>query len=146
MKKTKQILLSLILLVSFNAISQNATERKPYPVLIQENNVIIDTAVARLIANDLVSGDVCKLELKITKNNLDLTKKQLVLKDSIIGNVEKQKNDLIKIISKKDEIFAKQEEISATYKKDLSKQKRTTFLYKLLSLLGIISTTYLIIK
>jgi len=77
---------------------------------------------------------------------LDLTKKEVVLKDSIINTLGKQKQDLTLIISKKDEMFAKQEEISNTYKKALSKQKATTFLYKLLSLLGVVSTTLLIIK
>jgi hypothetical protein len=57
-----------------------------------------------------------------------------------------QKEKLNLIISKKDEMFSKQEEISNTYKKALSKQKTTTFLYKLLSLLGIVSTTLLIVK
>jgi len=58
----------------------------------------------------------------------------------------KQKEALNLIILKKDEMFTKQEEISNTYKKELSKQKATTFLYKVLSLLGVVSTALLIIK
>jgi hypothetical protein len=77
---------------------------------------------------------------------LDLTKKEVVLKDSIINTLGVQKEKLNLIISKTDEMFAKQEEISNTYKKSLSKQKTTTFLYKALSLLGVVSTTLLLIK
>ncbi len=93
-----------------------------------------------------MSGDVCKTEIKLVRSNLTLTKKEVVLKDSIINVLGRQKDDLNLIISKKDEMFTKQEEISNTYKKALSKQKTTTFLYKLLSVLGIVSTTLLIIK
>jgi uncharacterized protein YjgD (DUF1641 family) len=77
---------------------------------------------------------------------LDLTKKEVVFKDSIINTLGAQKEKLNLIISKKDEMFTKQEEISNTFKKELSKQKGTTFLYKMLSMLGVVSTFLLIIK
>ena len=135
-----------MMLVCGKSISQTVTQKKSYPLQTQENKVAIDIIIARLIANDLVSGDVCKEEIKLVRSNLDLTKKEVVLKDSIINTLGKQKEALNLIISKKDEMFIKQEEISNTYKKELSKQKRTTFLYKFLSVLGLLSTTYFIIK
>ena len=70
MKKIKKILLSLILLVCGSSISQTVTPKKSLPKQKQESNVVIDTTTARLIANDLVSGDVCKAELKLVKSNL----------------------------------------------------------------------------
>jgi len=82
----------------------------------------------------------------LVRSNLDLTQKEVILKDSIINTLGKQKEKLNLIISKKDEMFTKQEEISSTFKKELSKQKRTTFLYKFFSLLGVVSTALLIIK
>jgi len=127
-----------------SSISQTATPKSQLPK--QLNKVEIDTAVARLIAKDLVSGDFCKSEIKLVRSNLDLTKKEVVFKDSIINTLGIQKEKLNLIISKKDEMFTKQEEISNTYRKALSKQKATTFLYKLLSLLGVVSTAILIIK
>jgi len=146
MKKLKLISLSLMMLVCGRSISQTVTQKKSYPPQTHENKVVIDTTVARLIANDLVSGDVCKAEIKLVRSNLALTKKEVVLKDSIINTLGKQKDDLNLIISKKDEMFTKQEEISNTFKKELSKQKGTTFLYKMLSMLGVVSTFLLIIK
>ena len=130
-----------MMLICGNAISQTGTPKSNKPNLVR-----IDTIVARKIANDLVSGDFCRAEIKLVRSNLDLTKKEVVFKDSIINTLDKQKEKLNLIISKKDEMFTKQEEISNTYKKALSKQKTTTFLYKALSLLGVISTTLLIIK
>jgi hypothetical protein len=135
-----------MMLICGSGISQTATQKKSYPRQTQDNKVVIDTSVARLIANDLVSGDVCRAEIKLVRSNLSLTKKEVVLKDSIINTLSTQKEKLNLIILKKDEMFTKQEEISNTYKKALSKQKATTFLYKALSLLGFVSTTLLIIK
>jgi hypothetical protein len=134
------------MLLCGRSISQTVTQKKTQIPIKQESSVVIDTTVARLIANDLVSGDVCKEEIKLVRSNFELTKKEVVLKDSIINTLGKQKEKLNLIISKKDEMFTKQEEISNTYKKELSKQKRTTFLYKFLSVLGIVSTTIFIIK
>jgi len=131
------------MLVCGNAISQTGIPKSNSKV---SNLVTIDTLIARKIANDLVSGDFCRAEIKLVRSNLFLTKKEVTLKDSIINTLGKQKEALNLIISKKDEIFTKQEEISNTYRKELSKQKATTFLYKALSLLGVLSTTYFIIK
>jgi hypothetical protein len=134
------------MLVCGSSISQTVTPNKSLPLQKQENKVVIDTSIARLIAKDLVSGDVCRAEIKLVRANLDLTKLEVVFKDSIINTLGQQKEALNLIISKKDEMFTKQEEISNTYKKALSKQKTATFLYKLLSLLGVVSTTLLIVK
>lgn len=127
-----------------SSISQTATQNRK--TVIQSSKVVIDTSIANKIAVDLVKGDVCSEEIKLVKTNLDLTKKEVFLKDSIIKNLDKQKVNLNLIIFKKDEMLTKQEEISNSFKKELSKQKRTTFLYKLLSLIGIVSTTLLIVK
>jgi hypothetical protein len=135
-----------MMLVCGRSISQSVTPQKLSITKKQESSVVIDTTIAKLIAKDLVSGDVCKAEIKLVRSNLALTKKEVVFKDSIINTLGTQKEKLNLIISKKDEMFSKQEEISNTYKKALSKQKTTTFLYKLLSLLGIVSTTLLIVK
>jgi hypothetical protein len=132
-----------MMLICGNAISQTGIPKSNSKV---SNLVTIDTLIARKIANDLVSGDFCRAEIKLVRSNLELTKKEVTLKDSIINTLGKQKEKLNLIISKKDEMFTKQEEISNTYKKELSKQKRTTFLYKFLSVLGVLSTSYFIIK
>jgi len=113
---------------------------------IQKSNLVcIDTTIARRIAIDLVAGDVCKEELQLTKNNLMLTQYKVKLKDSIINKMEEKEYDLNGIISKKDDMFKGQEEISKSLQKELRSQKSTSFLYKILSVLGICSTTYLLI-
>ena len=53
--------------------------------MIQQNIVVIDTSVAHLIADDLVKGDECLKEIELVRANLDLTIKEVTLKDSIIN-------------------------------------------------------------
>ena len=133
-----------MMLLCGRSISQTATQINKAPQ--EQNKVVIDTSMARKIATDLVKGDVCRAEIKLVKDNFKLTQEEVVKKDSIIKTMQEQKVKLNLIIDKKDEMFVKQEEISNTYRKALSKQKATTFIYKALSLLGVISTTLLIIK
>ena len=132
------------MLLCGRGISQTATQNNK--TLREQNKVVIDTSIARKIGTDLVKGDVCKAEIKLVKDNLKLTQEEVAKKDSIIKTMRRQKNDLNLIIDKKEEMLVKQEEISNTYRKALSKQKATTFIYKALSLLGVISTTLLIIR
>jgi hypothetical protein len=132
-----------MMLICGNAISQTGTQTKINTN--KSNTVCIDTIVAKKIANDLVSGDVCKEEIKLVRENLTLTEKKLVVKDGIIKGLEEQKFNLNAIISEKDKQFQLQKDISDSFKKELSKQKRTTFMYKALSLIGIATTGILIL-
>lgn len=123
-------------IVSGKSISQTDTK----------NKVVIDVEIAKKIANDLVSGDVCKAKLKITENNIFLLEKKVSLKDSVIANLEKQNYNLGLVISYKDDAMMKQEEISKSYKSELRKSKTATFIYKVFAYIGIGATGYLLIK
>jgi hypothetical protein len=138
MKKHKLMALSILMLVCGKSISQTD---------IQKNSLVcIDTTIAKRIAIDLVAGDVCKEELTLVKSNLMLTQYKVTLKDSIINKMEEKEYDLNNIISLKNDMFSKQEEISKTLQRELTSQKATSWLYKILSLLGVVSTSYLIIN
>jgi len=126
-----------MMLVCGKSISQTDTQKS--------NLVCIDTTIARRIAIDLVAGDECKQEIQLVKNNLMLTEYKVKLKDSIINKLEEKEYDLNDIISQKDEMYSKQEEISKTLQKELRSQKATSWIYKILSALGLATTTYLLI-
>jgi hypothetical protein len=113
---------------------------------VTNNKVVIDVELAKKIANDLVSGDVCKAKLKLTENNISLLEKKVSVKDSVINVLSKQKSNLDLVISYKDEVISKQEVISNSYKKELRKSKNATFIYKLFAYIGIGATGYLLIK
>ena len=133
-----------MMLICGSVISQTATQQKSNPK--ETNLVCIDTSIARKVANDLVSGDVCKQKLNIVSDNLNLRTKEVKDKDLIIDGLEKQKQNLNQIIKDDAEVLKDQIKISDTYEKDLHKQKNITFFYKILSFLGVVSTTILILK
>lgn len=125
-----------MVIVSGKSISQTDTK----------NKVVIDVEIAKKIANDLVSGDVAKAKLKLTENNISLLEKKVSVKDSVINVLGKQKSNLDLVITYKDDIILKQEEISNSYKKELRKSKTATFIYKVFAYIGIGATGYLLIK
>lgn len=133
-----------MMLICGSVISQTATQQKSNPK--ETNLVCIDTSIARKVANDLVSGDVCKQKLKIVSTNLSLRTQEVKDKDLIIEGLEKEKSNLNLIIKKDAKALNDQIKISNTFESDLSKQKNTTLIYKILSFLGVVSTTILILR
>jgi len=73
--KTKLKLLVITLLLSFPSFSQNDT-----------SNVALPYNVARLVAIDLIEGDIAKQELSITKELLTTTEQKSTMQDSIIAS------------------------------------------------------------
>ena len=57
-----------------------------------------------------------------------------------------QKSNLNLVITYKDDIILKQEEISNSYKKQLIKAKTSTFFYKIFAYIGVGTAGYLLIK
>jgi len=130
-----------MMLVCGNAISQTDIQKKNDSLKL----VCIDTSIARKVANDLVDGDVCKAELKYVKNNLQITKDKLVLKDSIILGKDNQIGILNNMISLKDEQFNLEKDKSNEILKQLKTEKRKSFFYKVTSFLGVLSTLIVVI-
>lgn len=115
----KLIVLIVLLLVSFKSFSQKDTI------------VSLKQPVAKLVIKDLVSYDGLQIELKETVELLILEKKKVVLKDSVIGSLNVKVLNLETIISKKDEQFGLEREKSEQLQKELKREKRKTFFYKL---------------
>ena len=100
----------------------------------------------KLVIKDLVKFDGLKLELVQTNDLLKLTNDKLILKDSVITNLNGKVVNLQTIIIKKDEQFSLEREKSLQLQKELKGQQRKTFLYKVGTWIGVGLTTYFIIK
>ena len=100
----------------------------------------------KLVIKDLVKFDGLKLELVQTNDLLKLTNDKLILKDSVITNLNGKVVNLQTIIIKKDEQFSLEREKSLQLQKELKGQRRKTFLYKVGTWIGVGLTTYYIIK
>jgi hypothetical protein len=90
----------------------------------------------KLVIKDLVTFDGVQLELVETKELLRLSNDKLVLKDSVITNLNGKVLNLEGIIQKKDEQFGLESQKSKELEKELKRQKRNTFLWKLGTLAG----------
>ena len=102
--------------------------------------------VARLVIKDLIKGDGLGLELKETQELLHLEQKKVVIKDSIIGNLQSKIVNLEVIIAKKDEQFSIERQKSESLLKELKSEKRKGFLYKIGTYVGIVATGLLLVK
>lgn len=71
------LLLSLTLILSWNAFSQNVTEIK------DTTHIVLTTEVARQVAVDLVEGDQAKAELKLTNDKVAELENLITLQDSL---------------------------------------------------------------
>lgn len=115
----KLTVLIVLLLVSFKSFSQKDTI------------VSLKEPVAKAVIKDLVSYGGLKVEVKSVQDLLVLEQKKVILKDSVIGSLNVKVLNLETIITKKDEQFGLEREKSEELQKELKREKKKTFLYKI---------------
>lgn len=96
----------------------------------------LEVPIVKLVIKDLITFDGVKLQLKETEELLRLSNDKIVLKDSVISNLNGKVINLQSIIDKKDEQFGLESEKSKSLEKELKQQKRNTFLWKLGTIAG----------
>jgi hypothetical protein len=108
--------------------------------------VRLKVPVAKLVIKDILKGDGCEVELKLTQEKLIKTEEREKEKDShIVLLEEKDKNNNF-MLGKKDEQLKVSEELTNSLHKELKGQRTKTFLWKVGTYAGIIASTYLIIS
>jgi hypothetical protein len=107
--------------------------------------VKLEVPIVKLVIKDLVTYDGLKLELEKTVELLTLERQKVGVKDSMIMNLDKKVVNLQEIINKTNEQFALESQKSKDLLKELKGQRRTTFLYKLGTTVGMIATTVLLL-
>ena len=113
----KLMMLIFLMMMSWSSFSQIATDS----ISIQ-----LEKQIAKLIIKDLLLGDSYKNELKLIDTKIDILGQKLVLKDSIIFNLESKSNNFESILlNKQDQLFLSQE-LSRKLQTDLKKQKVKT--------------------
>ena len=105
----------------------------------------LEVPIVRLVIKDLVTYDGLKLELEKTVELLTLERQKVGVKDSMIMNLDKKVVNLQEIINKTNEQFALESQKSKDLLKELKGQRRTTFLYKLGTTVGMLATAVLIL-
>tara|TARA_B100001094_G_scaffold55341_1_gene50885 strand:- start:2928 stop:3296 length:369 start_codon:yes stop_codon:yes gene_type:complete len=103
--------------MSWSSFSQIATD---------STSIQLEKKIAKLIIKDLLLGDSYKNELKLTDTKIDILEQKLVLKDSIIFNLESKSNNFESILLTKQNQLSLSQELSRKLQTDLKKQKVKT--------------------
>jgi hypothetical protein len=131
----KLIVLIVLLLTSLSSFSQTDTTK-----------VQIKTPVAKLVIKDILKGDGCAEELKLTQEKIIKLEARETQKDTIISLLEsKDKNNQFIIATQKDQLQLSKE-LSEQLHKELKGQRTKTFLWKVGTFAGILTTSYLLVK
>jgi len=132
-------------LSSFSQTDTTKPETKIPTTQSDTTKVRIKTPVAKLAIKDILKGDGCEAELKLTQVKLLKTEEREKEKDShIILLEEKDKNNNF-MLGKKDEQLKVSEDLTKSLQKELKGQRNKTFLWKVGTYAGIIASTYLLI-
>ncbi len=126
---------------------KDTTKPQTNTVSIQSDTtkVKLKVPVAKLVIKDIIKGDGCDIELKLTQEKLIKTEEREKEKDShIVLLEEKDKNNNF-MLGKKDEQLKVSEDLTKSLHKELKGQRTKTFLWKVGTYAGIIASTYLII-
>jgi hypothetical protein len=137
------------MLMSLSSFSQTDTTKPKTETPITNSDttkVRLKVPVAKLAIKDILKGDGCELELKLTQEKLIKTEEREKQKDvQIVFLEEKDKNNNF-MLGKKDEQLKTSEELTKSLHRELKGQKTKTFLWKVGTFTGLIATTFLLIN
>jgi phosphotransferase system IIB component len=138
----KLILLTILVLTSSSCFSQIDTSKIKSS---DTTKVVLTPEVAKQVVKDLIRYDGCKVELKLTQDKVIKLEEREIKKDIIISLLKDKDNNNQFIINQKDQQINLYDDMSKRLEKELKSQKRTTLLYKIGTIAGIILTSTLLI-
>ena len=110
----KLIMLILIGMMSLNSFSQN---------VIDSTSIQLKKPIVRLVIKDLITGDSFKKELSLITTKYSLLENKVVLKDSIINNLNFQINNFNSILSTKGSQLEFTKQLNDKLKLEIKKQR-----------------------
>ena len=131
-----------------SSFSQTDTTKPKTNTPVVQNDttkIRITTPVAKLAIKDILKGDGCEVELKLTQVKLIKTEEREKEKDSHIFLLEEKDKNNNFMLGKKDEQLKVSEELTNSLHKELKGQRNKTFLWKVGTYAGIVASTYLLI-
>ena len=110
----KLIMLILLGVMSLNSFSQN---------VIDSTSIRLKKPIARLVIKDLIIGDSFKDELKLITTKYSLLENKVVLKDSVINNLNFQISNFNSILETKGSQLEFTKQLNDKLKLEIKKQK-----------------------
>ena len=127
-------------LTNLNCFSQTDISKES-----DTTKVVLSKEIAKQVVKDLIRLDGCQEELKLIQNKVIKLEERESQKDTIISLLkDKDKNNQF-IFNQKDRQINLYDDMSKSLEKELKSQKRTTLLYKIGTIAGIILTSTLLI-
>jgi len=131
--------------VSLSCFSQTNTNNQSQIKVSDTIRVKLKPSTARLVIKDIVKGEGCESELKLTQEKVIKLESRESQKDTIISLLEsKDKNNQF-IISQQGLQVDEFRNMTNDLKKEIKQMRVKTFLYKVGTLVGILSTSYLLL-
>jgi hypothetical protein len=126
--------------MTLNCFSQTDINKKS-----DTTKVVITKEIAKQVVKDLIMLDGCQEELRLTQNKVIKLEEREIDKDIIITLLENKDKNNINIMKEKNKQLEMSDEFLNSLKKELKNSKRTTLLYKVGTIVGIIATSILLI-
>jgi hypothetical protein len=131
----KWMLLITLMMMSFNSFSQNVTD---------STSIQLKKPIAKLVIKDLITGDGAKKELNLVGEKIKLFEQKIVLKDSIIFNLNNKIDNFNTILLTKTDQLALSQELSKKLQVDLKKQKFKNKLTAGAGIVAVVATIFLL--
>lgn len=146
----KLILLTSFLILSWNTFSQTATTQTSTVVKTEiktdTTQVCIPTPIARQVAKDLIRLDGCKEEIKLLEAKIEKLESISQVKSIMLEMHDEQNKNDAYIIKQLEEQVQQYDNLSTDLKKELKQSRTKSFLWKVGTFLGVITSSYLLIK
>ena len=110
----KLIMLILIGMMSLNSFSQN---------VIDSTSIQLKKPIVRLVIKDLITGDSFKKELSLITIKYSLLENKVILKDSVINNLNFQINNFNSILDTKGSQLEFTKQLNDKLKLEIKKQR-----------------------
>lgn len=113
---------------------------------VDTTKVLIPTKIARLIVQDLIRYDGCKQELKLTQDKVFKLEVREIQKDTVIKLLQYKDENNKFIIRQHESQIDQYKNMTSDLRKELSRSRTKTFLWKVGTFIGIVTSGYLFIK
>ena len=131
----KWMLLMTLMMMNLKGFSQNDTV---------QSSIQLQKPIAKLVIKDLITGDGAKEELVLSTDKILLLEQKVVLKDSVINNLNSKIGNFNSILNTKTDQLALSRELSEKLQKDLKKQKLKTKLMGGAGIIAVAATVFII--
>ena len=141
----KLIVLIIFLTVSLSCFSQTNTNNQSQTKVSDTTRVKLKPSTARLAIKDIVRGEGCESELKLTQEKVIKLESRESQKDTIISLLESKDKNNEYIITQQGLQIGQYEHMTDDLQKEIKQMRVKTFLYKVGTFVGILTTSYLLI-